>query len=209
MESFTDSNFVQLALDGDREAITEVCELVSIRLQLPNGRLIQGFYDIGSGSTPNDAFEWCRRESRKDLKGEARLILEYFSLKNICNDADLYSYVLAVLRCLRIGKSPNEAFRWQQKSRGRRQTNSNILRDWDIRMTVHRFMKKGFSFTQSCEMVADITPLSYQSIQAIARLTSGNIEPPFPDNIYPMPPPSKLIQQCDIDEMIYLFGKNL
>lgn len=203
MGSFTDSNLVQLALNGDREAIAEVSALVSIRLRLPNGRLSQGFYDIGHGVTPNGAFEWKKRELREALKDEVRLTLKDFSLGDVCNDADLYRYVLAVFRGLISGREPNEAFKWQQK-RGRRLSNCNALRDWDICMTVHNFMKKGFSFTTSCDMVADITSLNYKSIQAIARLTTADIEPVFPYNIYPLPK-SKLIQQSDIDKMLYLF----
>ena len=207
MESFTDSYLVELALNGDREAIAEVSELISIRFRLPNERLSQGFYHIGHGVTPNGAFEWRKRGLREALKDEVRLTLKFFSLEDVCNDADLYRYVLAVLRGLLSGREPNEAFKWQQ-NRGRRLTNCNALRDWDICTTVHNFMKKGFSYTKSCDMVADIvvTPLSYKSIQAIARLTTADIEPAFPCNIYPLPK-SKLIQQRDIDKMIYTFDK--
>jgi len=208
MESFTDSYLVELALAGDREGIAEVCELVSIRLKLPNERLLQGFDRIGQGLTPDMAFEWHKRGHRKDLKHESRLILEDFSLGDICNDADLYSYVLAVLRDLKIGKSPDEAFKWRQKNRGRRLKSCNALRDWDICMTVHRFMKEGFSFSKSCEWVANITSLDFKTIQAIARSTSIDIEPPFPDSIYPLPK-SQLIQQNEIDVMIRIFKKPL
>lgn len=204
MESFTNSNLVELALNGDREAIVEVSGLVSIRLRLPNGRLSQGFCHIGRGFiTPNGAFEWRKRGLREALKDELRLTLYISSLGDVSNDADLHRYVLAVLRGLLSGREPNEAFKWQQ-NRGRRIENCNALRDWDICVTVLIFMRKGFSFTKSCDMVADITSLNYKSIQAIARLTTADIEPVFPCNIYPLPK-SKLIQQSDIDKMVYLY----
>jgi len=99
LESFTDSYLVKLALNGDREAIAEVSELVSIRFRLLNERLLQGFHHIGhSGATPNGAFEWRKRGLREALKDEVRLTLKFFSLEDVCNDADLYRYVLAVLR---------------------------------------------------------------------------------------------------------------
>lgn len=206
IESFTDGGLIELAKNGDHEAIVDVCELIARRMSDTfSERFRRGVTLVGSGMTPNDAFDWRDRSLRHLLKQEARATLEKLSANDVGNDADLYLFIQNVLCRLKAGIPPNSAFNWNQARPGRRNMHVNSLRNWDIGMTVHRLREEGYGFYIACEIVAEVVGLNDRRIQRIIK-GMGNSEPPMPDEIFPLPRrldgTFKLIRECDLLRVI-------
>lgn len=218
MESFTDGRLISLALRGDREAVTDICKLISRRVERINNKLLNtrfwlGVKYIGEGQTPNDAFEWEKNPpsqdeirswlaSQKEFRDDVQATRQSFSENDTGNDADLYAYICIVLEALVDRRSPDEAFKWKQSRKGRRVANVNVFRDWDIQMTVRDLMIEGYIFSKACEIVdkASPYPIGYDSILKIANGVTENSDLPLPDGIFPLPKKAG-ITQAKLDEI--------
>ncbi len=201
MESFTDGTLIYLALDGDREAITEVCQLIADRLKNKDGRILEGFSRIGQGCDPNSAFSWQDRGCRDELSHICRATKEEILLSDLFKDLDLYDYTVKALKSMAACSPPNRAFGWDQKNRGGRTKNCNALRDWDIRMTFYNLRRKGYKREDVIEVIYELVILRKSRIEEIVKSVTVDVEPDFPEDIFPLPV-DELIKQKDIDNAL-------
>ena len=213
MESFTDGRLINLAFQGDREAVTDICKLIAERIEQNNSELLgtrfwRGVLLIGNGKTPNEAFEWVENSPRQEemqvwlankrkFMSDILVTRQSLSENDLANDDDLYFYVCNVLEALVNRSSPNEAFKWKQLKVGRRKGNVNAFRDWDIKSSVRELLSEGFSFSTACEIVSTVyegtaykkSPydIGYESVVKIAEGITANSDLPFLDGIFPLP----------------------
>jgi hypothetical protein len=207
MESFTDGRLITLALEGDREAISEISKLIASKLTIKNRILLEGFYLIGQGSDPDKAFGWKDRSSRLNLSHAARQAKEALLLSDLCNDLDLHYYVLMVFKGLAAGREPVDAFNWRQKKVGALAKHCNALRDWDICMTYHNLRRDGHKREIAIQVIYELTNLHKTSIERITKSLTGDNEPDFPESIFPLPT-DELIRQSDFEKALSKVLKN-
>lgn len=189
MEHFTDGGLITRALQGDREAIKDVCGvIVNITNQkFLNTNFWRGLESIRCGNTPNEGFRWIsHRKSRGALRNEARAILEVITANIVQNDEHLFYYITTVLKAL-TWCSPDEAFKWTQLRKGRRVANVNVFRDWDIKMSVFNLMVEGYGFTTACEIVGEAGHFGHKLVLQIAAGITADSAPDLPDNLFPLP----------------------
>ncbi len=191
MESFTDGRLVDLALQGDREAIIDVCELIAgyFDKKFINTHFFRGLEGIAAKNSPSEAFNWMTQKGgRAEIQAEARQLLGAVTADVVSNDIDLFYYVRVVLKAL-IWRNPDEAFKWTQCTNGRRVANMNAFRDWDIQMSVCNLMAEGYLFTAACEIVAETNhyPIGCKSILRISDGITADSDPDLPDDVFPLP----------------------
>lgn len=178
MESFTDGTLINLAANGDRKAIVDVCYIVSKLLsqKLSHHHFSSAIKRVAMGVTPNGAFGWSNEADRRQVKVGAKDLLKDLTIAHTRNDKDLYRYIFDILDRLASGQAPNVAFNWLQRRQGRPKANMNAFRDWDIRETVFILMSGKYSFVDACAIVSEATELLYDqglSEPAIQKIATG------------------------------------
>jgi hypothetical protein len=199
LHCFIDGALIDRALNGDREATIDLSKIIVSNSQLLNEWLLIAIEKISNKSTPNEAFSWVEKmpsqegidlylTRKKAFKRNIEDAYNHF-LKNKQDD-DLAYYIGVIFESLLSGKSPNDAFCWNQKKKGRRTANINVYRDWDIQSTVKDLLNDEFSREDACRIVGEVMPYygDYGLVKRVSRGIKSHTDMPTPDDIFPLHP---------------------
>ena len=216
MQCFIDGTLIDRALNGDREAIVELSKIIVSNSELLNDWFLIAIKKILNGSTPNVAFAWAENMPRQE--GINLYLAEKKAFKLNVDDArihflknkqddDLAYYLVVIFESLLSGNSPNDAFCWNQKKKGRRTANINVYRDWDIQSTVKDLLNDGFIREDACMIVSDSMPYfgGYELVVKVSKSIKFDTKIPLPDDIFPLHPKAG-IKQEKIDKIKSTFN---
>ena len=211
LHCFIDGTLIDRALNSDREAIVDLSKIIVSNRQLLNDWFLIAIKKILNGSTPNEAFSWVENKPRQ--KGIDLYLAEKNAFKRNIKDAynhffknkqddDLAYYLGVIFESLLSGKSPNDAFFWNQKKKGRRTANINVYRDWDIQSTVKDLLNDGFIREDACMIVSKSMPYfgGYELVVKVSKSIKFDTNIPLPDDIFPLHPKAG-IEQEEIDKI--------
>lgn len=135
--------------------------------------------------------------NREAIRAMCKLAAEHVAeMRARCGPGhdDLTPFVLSALNAIAAGTSPDAAFGWKQKKRGRQHQNHS-LRDWMIRTEVLERMKvSDQSLTIACESISAGTHdedighgLSETKIRNICKgMTKKSVSEPPPSDPFPI-----------------------
>ena len=216
MHCFIDGALIDRALNGDREAIVDLSKIIVSNIALLNDWILIAIEKISNNSAPDDAFVWVvKTPLQKDInshlaekKAFKRNIEDAYNhfLKNKQDD-DLAYYLDVIFESLLSGKSPNDAFCWNQKKKGRRTANINVYRDWDIQSTVKDLLNDVFIREDACRIVSESMPYfgGYELVVKVSKSIKFDTNIPLPDDIFPFHPQAG-IRQEKLDEIKLTFN---
>ena len=210
-ENYVSGDLLEAATRGNKTAISTLCGLIAQHVRAMTklcGReldvtlvdLVEALVRIERGESPDEAFAWAKvmgRPSgeltlrRKQSAAWAADALVDVATKAVAGNDDLTSVLVAALRAIENGSSPNKAFNWELPGKKGRRQASNAARDWDIKMSVIDEMKGGQTWAEACHAVSSDGKGEFLvSEELVKKLCVGlnkGSELEFPEDVYPLP----------------------